>query len=260
MTKTRFATIAGARVHGACATAPKPNLSRIEHIVVISKAILPPQTQRAAGGTLSEKGVTWAWYAVAWNVAPKDGMQAHDAPREAINTREAGAPYFVTHHQPFNDFANCAGTAARAAHFKDYDDLVADIDKGTLPAVAFYKPQGTLNQHPAYADVASGDQHIADLLAGIEASPLWSSTVIIVTYDENGGFWDHVPPPKGDRGGPGTRIPALIVSPYAKKGYVDHTSYDTTSIIEFIALRFGLTALSGVRAGVGDLANALDVR
>jgi len=226
-----------------------------------SKAILPPQTQRTVGDTLSEKGVTWAWYAGAWNVALKDGMQAHDAPRKAINTREAGAPYFVTHHQPFNYFANYApGTAARAAHFRDYDDLVADIEKGTLPAVAFYKPQGTLNQHPGYADLASGDQHIADLLARIKASPLWSSTVIIVTYDENGGFWDHVPPPKGDRWGPGTRIPALIVSPHAKKGYVDHTPYDTTSIIKFITLRFGLTPLPGVRAGAGDLTNALDVR
>ncbi len=51
--------------------------------------------------------------------------------------------------------------------------------------------------------------------------------LVIVTYDENGGFWDHVAPPKADRWGPGTRIPALIISPYAKKGYIDHTQYDT---------------------------------
>ena len=58
--------------------------------------------------------------------------------------------------------------------------------------------------------------------------------LVVVTYDENGGFWDHVAPPKGDRWGPGTRIPAIIVSPFAKKGYVDHTPYDTTSILRFI--------------------------
>ena len=104
----------------------------------------------------------------------------------------------------------------------------------------------------------SGDIHIAALIAKIKASPLWSSTAIIVTYDENGGFWDHVPPPKGDRWGPGTRIPAIIISPLAKRGYVDHTSYDTTSIIKFITRRFGLEALTGARANAGDLTNAFD--
>ena len=97
------------------------------------------------------------------------------------------------------------------------------------------------------------------MLARIKASPVWSSTLVIVTYDENGGFWDHVAPPKGDRWGPGTRIPAIIVSPFARRGYVDHTQYDTTSIIKFITRRFGLDPLPGVRAGAGDLTNALDL-
>ena len=69
--------------------------------------------------------------------------------------------------------------------------------RGELPQVAFYKPQGTLNEHPGYTDVLSGDAHIAELIAKIRASPLWASTAIIVTYDENGGFWDHVAPPEG---------------------------------------------------------------
>ena len=81
---------------------------------------------------------------------------------------------------------------------------------------------------------------------------------VIVTYDENGGFWDHVAPPKGDRWGPGTRIPAIVISPFAKRGYVDHTSYDTTSIIKFITRRFALEPLPGVRANAGDLTNAFE--
>jgi acid phosphatase len=89
-----------------------------------------------------------------------------------------------------------------------------------------------------------------------------------VTYDENGGFWDHVAPPKGDRWGPGTRIPAIIISPYAKKRFVDHTPYDTTSILRFITKRFDLPVLDGIRtrdetmkqngvAALGDLGGAL---
>ena len=114
-------------------------------------------------------------------------------------------------------------------------------------------------QHIVVIYALSGDTHIANLVAKIKASPLWTSTVIIVTYDENGGFWDHAAPPKGDRWGPGSRIPAIVVSPFAKKSYVDHTPYDTTSIIKFITLRFGLEPLPGVRAEVGDLTAALDL-
>ena len=115
------------------------------------------------------------------------------------------------------------------------------------------------NEHPGYADVMAGDMHIAALIEKIKGSPLWSSTAIIVTYDENGGFWDHVNPPKVDRWGPGTRIPTLIISPHAKRGYVDHTAYDTTSILKFITRRFDLEPLPGVRAQMGDMTGAFDL-
>ncbi len=209
---------------------------------------LPPQTATTIGDTLSAKGVTWAWYAGAWNRASSDRSVIYN------NT----VPNFQAHHQPFNFFARFApGTSDRSEHLKDYDDFAAGIASGTLPQVVFYKPQGNLNQHPGYADVVSGDAHIADVVARIQASSLWNSSIIIVTYDENGGFWDHVPPPSADRWGPGTRIPAIVVSPFAKKGYVDKTSYDTTSILKLITRRFGLDPLPGVRAGAGDLTNAL---
>ena len=74
---------------------------------------------------------------------------------------------------------------------------------------------------------------------------------IIVTHDENGGFWDPVAPPQGDQWGPGSRIPTVIASPFAKKGFVDHTIYDTTSILQFLSKRFGLEFLPGIRTGSG---------
>jgi acid phosphatase len=208
---------------------------------------------------LSAKRISWAWYAGAWNAAVKDGMQPPEAKRTVIYNTASGAPNFVAHHQPFNYFARFApGTRDREEHLKDYADFIAGIEKGELPAVAFYKPQGSLNQHPGYADVLSGDAHVAEVVAKIKASPLWDSTAIIVTYDENGGFWDHVAPPQGDRFGPGTRVPAIVISPFAKRGYVDHTPYDTTSILKFITRRFDLEPLPGVRAAAGDLTDAFD--
>jgi len=214
-----------------------------------AKNPLPPQTAKTIGDTLTAKGVTWAWYSGAWTQASNDRSVIYN------NT----VPNFQAHHQPFNFFARFApGKADRATYLKDYNDMVAAIAAGTLPAVSFYKPQGNLNEHPGYTDVASGDQHIADVVAKIQASALWNSTVIVITYDENGGYWDHVAPPKADRWGPGTRVPTIVISPFAKKGFVDSTPYDTTSILKFLTRRFGLEALPGARASAGDLTNALD--
>ena len=223
---------------------------------------LPPQTQRTIGDTLSAKGVSWVWYSGGWNVATADGRQPPSVKRKMIYTRDEGSPMFQPHHQPFNYHARFApGTKDRAEHLKDGDDLLRDIAGGTLPAVTFYKPAGRYTQHPSYTDVKSGDQHMADLLDKLRASPQWKHMLIVLTYDENGGYWDHVPPPSGagwgDRLGPGTRIPALIIGPQVKRGFVDHTSYDTGSILKFITRRFELEPLAGVRRQPGDLSDAL---
>jgi phospholipase C len=220
------------------------------------------QRMRTVGATLSAKGVSWAWYAGGWNAALADGRQPPSARRSVIYSRDGSSPMFQPHHQPFNYDARFApGTADRALHLKDGEDLLRDIAAGTLPAVSFYKPAGRYTQHPSYTDVRSGDEHMADVLAHLRASPQWKDMLIIVTYDENGGYWDHAPPPSGpgwsDGLGPGTRIPALVIGPSVKRGHVDHTSYDTASILKFITLRFGLEPLPGVRAKTGDLTAAL---
>lgn len=228
-----------------------------------AKHPLPPQTIKTIGDTLSAKGVSWAWYAGAWNRALTDGMQPATVKRGIIYSNRKGTISFQPHHHPFNYFARFApGTTDRERHLKDAEELFAGIDAGQLPSVSFYKPYGDLNQHPGYTDVLSGDQHIARLIERIRKSPLWPTVAIVVTYDENGGWWDHMPPPRGpgwsDRWGPGTRVPAIVVSPYAKRGHVDKTPYDTTSIIKFITRRFDLEPLAGVRANAGDLNNAFD--
>jgi phospholipase C len=222
-------------------------------------APVPPQTGKTIGDTLSAKGIRWAWYAGGWNAALADGRRDPGQARRVIYNRAPESPIFQPHHQPFNYYARFApGTADRAAHLKDLDDLYTDIDKGTLPPVVFYKPAGRNNEHPSYTDIETGDRHLDDLLARLRKSRQWSKMAIIITYDENGGFWDHVSPPQGDRWGPGTRVPAIIISPFAKRGHVDKTQYDTTSIIQFITRRFALEPLPGVRAKMGDLTAAFD--
>lgn len=231
--------------------------------------VLVPQTHEHIGDKLSKKNVDWAWYAGAWQATLDQFKDSGGIPK---------IPNFQYHHQPFNYFKQ-QGPENRAERDKRLRDgglgdesntnrFFADAEAGKLPAVTFYKPQGNLNMHAGYADVASGDRHIARALKVLQESPQWKNMVVVVTVDENGGWWDHVAPPKGDRWGPGTRVPAIVVSPFARKGTVDHTVYDTASILRLITRVFQLETLDGLKQRddamiargqkpMGDLSNAL---
>ena len=239
------------------------------------KTTLPPQDGPTIGDRLSAKDISWTWYSGAWNAALADGAQPAGKKRQVIYAPEtpSGSPDFQPHHQPFNYYSRfdpSTHAEQRVAHLKDYAELIADASAGRLPSVVFYKPQGNLNQHAGYASVADGDAHIAALVSQLQAGPQWKNMVIVITYDEFGGAWDHVAPPQGDLLGPGARIPALVVSPFAKMGTVDHTQYDTESILRLITRRFDLEILPGITVRdrglaahaeppMGDLTNALDL-
>jgi phospholipase C len=208
-----------------------------------ASALIPNQSLPTIGDRLSDKGLSWAWYAGGWN----DALAGH------------ADPLFQFHHQPFAYFSRYAdGTDLKKEHLKDEQEFMAAAKAGQLPAVSFIKPLGTQNEHPGYTDVTHGQQHVADLVQAVQQGPNWKDTMIVVTYDENGGRWDHVAPPKGDRWGPGTRVPAIVVSPLAKRGFVDHTQYDTTSILRTIEQRWNLAPLGARDAEVNSLAGTLD--
>ena len=207
--------------------------------------LLPPQDAPTIGDRLSGKGVSWVWYSGGFD--------------DAVSGKADSL--FQYHHQPFAYYRKYGdGTPARAAHLKDGRDFFAAIDSGTLPHVTFYKPIGPLNEHPGYADVASGDLHLQYVLDKLEKSPQWPHMAIIVTWDENGGFYDHVAPPLGNRWGPGTRVPALVISPFAKKGHVDHHTYDTLSILALIEKRWGLKPLAERDAKADPLSGAFEFK
>ena len=203
---------------------------------------LPPQDMATIGDELSDKGISWAWYAGGW----KEAVENH--PDKT----------FQYHHQPFAYFRKYAPGHPGREHLKDEEDFEKAIAANDLPEVVFYKPIGELNEHPGYADVLEGDKDLGKLLSKIERSPIWSKSIVILTFDENGGYWDHVPPPKIDRWGPSTRIPTVIISPFAKKSFIDHTTYDTTAILKLIELRFGLECLGDRDKKSKDLTNAFD--
>ena len=128
---------------------------------------------------------------------------------------------------------------------------------GSLPQVSFVKPLGNENEHPGYSSEPNGSDHLVDLIKAVEDGPQAGNTLIVVTYDEFGGQWDHVSPPgMGTAGahdlfGPGTRVPALFVARNFSRSGVDHTVYDTTSIMATIEHQFGLASVTARTPNTG---------
>jgi acid phosphatase len=240
---------------------------------------LAPQTAPTIGDRLSDKGIDWAWYSGGWSNANGDvgapGWTNGNTPGTCTDTDTAsGAVYpncpdklFQYHHQPFNYFASFApGTEMRKQHLRDEVELEGLISGSNrqceLKQVSLLKPIGAENEHPGYASEHTGSDHLVDLLKGIEGSKCAKNTMVVVTYDEFGGQWDHIPPPgqgsttpgPSDDMGPGTRIPALVLAPGLHgNAVVDHASHDTTSIMATIEHRYGLKPVSTRDAAVQDL-------
>jgi acid phosphatase len=203
---------------------------------------VPSQTLPTIGDRLNDRNVSWAWFSEGWN-----------------STLSGFVPNgFSYHHQPFAYFANYAdGTSGRRNHLKDLSAFDVAAIGGILPGVSFIQLLETHTEHPGNS-ILAGEREVKRIIDEVRNGANWQDAAIIITYDENGGFWDHVPPPTVDRWGPGTRVPTIVISPYAKKGYVDHTIYDTTSILALIEHRFGLNALSSRDAQALDMENAFD--
>jgi phospholipase C len=214
-------------------------------------AKLGPQNGVTIGDRLTAANISWNWYAGGWN----DAAAGHPD------------PLFQFHHQPFVYYANYAPGTPGRTHLRDESEFVSTINDSSstcnLPSVSFDKPIGEENEHPGYASEPNGSDHLVSLLQAINGSACAKDTMVIVTYDEFGGQWDHVPPP-GQAGtpgphdiwGPGSRIPALVIAPGLRGNFaVDHTQYDTTSILATIERRWGLAPLSTRDAAVNDLSN-----
>ncbi len=279
----------------ACGTAPVtlPNLACGDYAVNTIQPLtqptssnptkLPAQTGKTIGDELSGAGVSWAWYSGGWSNANGDkggpgwtngtGTTCTD-PNSFPNPSFPYCPnkVFQFHHQPFNYFAAYAPGTAGRTHLRDeveFQSLVASSGKQCmLDSVSFIKPIGLENEHPGYTSEGRGSDHLVQLLQSIQNSKCARDTMVVVTYDEFGGQWDHVSPPgqggtpgPHDKWGPGTRIPALIIAPQTESAFaVDHTQYDTTSILATIEHRWGLQPLSSRDAAVNDLSGVFNAK
>ena len=190
------------------------------------------------GDWMTARGISWNWYWAAGTTRPPD-------------TPDRCSQY---HHQPFNYFAAYAPGQLGRAHLQD-DEFVAAAQNGTLPQVSFVKPYGAENEHPGYASESDGSDHLVDLLQTIMSGPQAKDTVV-VTYDEFGGQWGPRLGADGRQVGTGHPDPGPRPSAGMVKSGVDHTQYDTTSIIATIERSYDLAPVADRDARANDLASA----
>jgi phospholipase C len=137
--------------------------------------------------------------------------------------------------------------------------VLTDIQSGHLADVAWVMPNGKSSDHPLVND-GTGPSWVASVVNTIGASPYWANTAIFVVWDDWGGFYDHVPPPISSSYESGFRVPLIVISPYAKKGYVSHVTHDFGSLLHFVEWAFGLSSLGYEDATADNLNDCFDFR
>lgn len=191
-----------------------------------------PYTFPNVGDQLVSKGLTWAWY----------------------HENYGDCTHYVPQENPFQFFTS----SQNSTHLRDLTAFTTDLNAGDLPSVSFVQPGPLHSTHPAAGfAITHGLQWLDGFIRQIQSSPVWPTTAIIVIWDSSGGLWDHVPPPQVDSQGFGPRVPMLVISPAAKKGYISHVQMDDVSILKFIQSTFGLPPLNARNQMSNDISDML---
>jgi len=197
---------------------------------------IPPSPLRTIGDELIERNISWAYYGDQWSAY----LANPDANFVALNNE------YCNICNPFQYSTSIMTSAAGRSHLQDTTNLYQAIADGTLPAVSFVKPSGWLDGHPASSKLDLFEGFVKKIVDGVKANKkLWATTAIIVTFDEGGGYYDSGYIQPLDYFGDGTRIPALVVSPFTKAGHISHTYADHVSILKFIEANWHLAPVTG---------------
>ena len=159
----------------------------------------------------------------------------------------------------WNPLPSCsyAENPSRLSHIVNTGQFLSDVAENNLSSVSWVIPFGEESEHPPN-NITTGEDYTVSLINAIMQSKYWSSTAIFLTWDDYGGWYDHVAPPQVDSFGYGFRVPCLIISPYAKEGFIDHTLADHTSILKFIETVWSLPSLTSRDAAANNLFEAFD--
>ena len=192
---------------------------------------------------------------IDWRYYVNRGKTAGAADGGSMNIDSDETTY--TFWNPLPAFPAVKNDPTQFSRLTNAAQFYTDAQNGTLPQVSWIIPNSDLSEHPP-ASVATGMQYVSGLINAVMSSPEWNSTAIFVAWDDWGGFYDHVNPPKVDQYGLGIRVPSLVISPYARQGYVDHKTYSFESWLRTIEERFGVMPMTGRDNTANDMIDAFD--
>ena len=195
---------------------------------------------------LQAKGVSWKFY-----------VQNYD-PSITFRSRELGDRGSQVVWVPLLAYPRFIDNPRLFKHIVPIDEFYEDVRRGTLPAVSYLVPSGS-SEHPP-GSIQAGETFVRTLINALMRSRVWNASAFTWSYDDWGGWYDHVRPPAVDEFGYGFRAPALLVSPYAKRGHVEHATMDFTSQLKFIEENWGLAPLTSRDAKATSLAVAMDFK
>jgi phospholipase C len=196
---------------------------------------------------LQSAGVSWKFY--VQNYSPRINYQNLAHIKDANRTSQVV-------WNPLLYYRRFVEDPVLSSHIVDLSQYFDDLENGSLPSVAYIVPAGS-SEHPP-GSIIAGQRFVRSLLNPLMQSGAWDSSAFLLAYDDWGGWYDHVSPPQVDSSGYGFRVPAILVSPYAKVGRIDSTTYDFASILRFIEENYDLPALAERDAGANSLASAFD--
>jgi phospholipase C len=200
---------------------------------------IPPSSTRSIGDLLNDKNISWKYYGDQWNNYVNDPYQIN------YGTPGPTADEYCNICNPFQyDTSIMSHPDQVAEHMQDSVNLYADISGHTLPAVSIVKPSGYVDGHPASSKLDLFEGFTKKIVDQVQASPYAKDTAIFITFDEGGGYYDSGYVQPLDFFGDGTRIPLIVVSPFAKPGYISHEYADHVSIIKFIERNWQLPAIT----------------
>ncbi|HLO18551.1 MAG TPA: alkaline phosphatase family protein [Anaerolineales bacterium] len=194
---------------------------------------------------LQERGISWKFY-----------IRDYDPNLNYRSLKELDYLPPQVQWVPLLAFDRFLDNPELSSHIVDLDEYYTDLEKGTLPAVSYVLLLGA-TEHPI-SDPSLGEQATRTMLQLLMQSSLWKSSAFFLTYDDWGGWYDHVPPPQVDDRGYGFRVPAMLVSPYARTGLIDHTLLDHTSILKFIEENWDIPPLAVRDAKANNFTSAFD--
>jgi phospholipase C len=194
---------------------------------------------------LQASGISWKFYVENYN--------------SAINYRNMagqGAKGSQVIWVPLLYFDRFIDDPTLSSHIVDLSQYFVDLHQGTLPAVSYIVPSGTSEHPPEYP--ATGERQVKNLVQELMRSSAWNSSAFMLLYDDWGGWYDHVVPPQVDAYGYGLRVPALLISPFAKTGLIDNTQLDFTSVLKFIETNWKVASLSTRDTAANNILSAFD--